>query len=386
MLASFASDPSKTLGRLYPEISTPYRNEFQRDKDRIIHSNAFRRLEYKTQVFVNHEGDHYRNRLTHSIEVASLSRSIAGALDLSEDLAECIALAHDLGHTPFGHKGEDALNASMKNHGGFSHNAHSIKLLTMLEERYAAYQGLNLTWEVLDGIAKHNGPIMTSEVPESIKQYNDLHDLKLSEYSSAEAQVASFSDDIAYNGHDLEDGIRSGLFDLEDLQELEFIYEYISKVKKEYPTLAASRIIYEAIRHLNHYLINDLLTMSRYNIKKYNIEIVDDIRLLGSPVIEFSDEALSRIKRIKNFLSTNVYNNHHVSIVALKCQRVVTELFNIYIDTPKFLPKSWQDKIIEGKETKYRIVSDYIAGMTDRFAIKEFSSLHNLTFINYLEP
>lgn len=384
MLASFASHPSKTQGRLYPEISTPYRNEFQRDKDRIIHSNAFRRLEYKTQVFINHEGDHYRNRLTHSIEVASLSRSIAGALDLSEDLAECIALAHDLGHTPFGHKGEDALDSSMKDHGGFSHNAHSIKLLTSLEERYAAYKGLNLTWEVLDGIAKHNGPVK-GEISEAIKQYNDLHDLKLSEFSSAEAQVASLSDDIAYNGHDLEDGIRSELFNLEDLQELEFIYEYIYKIQKEYPSLSSSRVIYEAIRHLNHYLINDLLTISRYNIRKYNIQTESDIRLLGRPIIEFSEEAFSRIIRIKKFLFQNVYTNHYVSVIALKCQRVVTELFNIYIETPEFLPKSWQAKIAEGKESKYRIISDYIAGMTDRFAIKEFSSLHNLTFSNYLE-
>ncbi len=381
MLASFASNPLHTKGRLFKETDTPYRNEFQRDKDRIIHSNAFRRLEYKTQVFVNHEGDHYRNRLTHSIEVASLARSIASALDLSEDLAECIALAHDLGHTPFGHKGEEELDSLMKDHGGFSHNAHSIKLLTMLEERYAAYNGLNLTWEVLDGIAKHNGPI-TLDIPEAITEYNQINDLKLSEFSSAEAQVAAFSDDIAYNGHDLEDGIRSGLFSLEDMQEIEFLYEYIYRIKKQHPSISASRVIYETVRSLNHYLINDLLTMSRYNIRKYKIETVADIRLLNKPLIEFSDEALERITSIRKFLYNNVYNNHYVVVMTMKCKKVIKDLFHIYIDTPEFLPKDWQQKIHDGKQSKHRIISDYIAGMTDRFAIKESLSLQNSTFNN----
>ena len=306
MLASFASNPLNTKGRLYPEVSTPYRNEFQRDKDRIIHSNAFRRLEYKTQVFINHEGDHYRNRLTHSVEVASVARSLAGALGLFEDLAECIALAHDLGHTPFGHAGEDALNESMKTYGGFSHNAHTIKILTSLEQRYAAYDGLNLTWEVLDGIAKHNGPL-TGKLDEAISEYNQIQDLYLDQYSSAEAQVAALSDDIAYNGHDLEDGIRSGLIDIDSLEEIKFLHEYISGIKKKYPDLDPKRMIYETIRHLNHYLINDLLTASRANIIKYKVQTPEDVRLLGRPLIEFSEEGLAQMNLIRKFLTTNIH-------------------------------------------------------------------------------
>lgn len=382
MLSSFASNPLKTKGRLYPEIATPYRNEFQRDKDRIIHSNAFRRLEYKTQVFINHEGDHYRNRLTHSIEVASVARSLAGALGLFEDLAECIALAHDLGHTPFGHAGEDALNESMRDYGGFSHNAHTIKILTCLEQRYAAYDGLNLTWEVLDGIAKHNGPL-TGSLSEAIVEYNKIQDLKLEEFSSAEAQVAALSDDIAYNGHDLEDGIRSGLISIDDLEEIKFLDEYITNIKRKYPDLDPKRMIYETVRHLNHYLINDLLTTSRANISKYKIETSEDVRLLGRPLIEFSEEGLAQMNLIRNFLRKNIYKTQYVSVIAYKCKRVVTGLFDLYMDSPDCMPIEWQNRISLEKDSKPRIISDYVAGMTDRFAIKEFESFNNLTFNNF---
>lgn len=382
MLASFASNPLNTKGRLYPEVSTPYRNEFQRDKDRIIHSNAFRRLEYKTQVFINHEGDHYRNRLTHSVEVASVARSLAGALGLFEDLAECIALAHDLGHTPFGHAGEDALNESMKTYGGFSHNAHTIKILTSLEQRYAAYDGLNLTWEVLDGIAKHNGPL-TGKLDEAISEYNQIQDLYLDQYSSAEAQVAALSDDIAYNGHDLEDGIRSGLISIDSLEEIKFLHEYIVNIKKKYPDLSPKRMIYETIRHLNHYLINDLLTASRANILKYKVQTPEDVRLLGRPLIEFSEEGLAQMNLIRKFLTTNIYRTQYISIITLKCKRVVAGLFELYMASPECLPMEWQNRIALAKDTKPRIISDYIAGMTDRFAIKEFESFNNLTFNNF---
>lgn len=382
LLASFASAPSHSKGRLHKEIKTPYRNEFQRDKDRIIHSNAFRRLEYKTQVFVNHEGDHYRNRLTHSIEVASVARSLASALELSEDLAECVALAHDLGHTPFGHAGEDALDECMKDFGGFCHNAHSIKLLTSLEQRYAAYDGLNLTWEVLDGIAKHNGPLV-KDIPEAISQYNALHDLKLNEHSSAEAQVAALADDIAYHGHDLEDGIRAGLFAISDLEELDFIHEFVCTVRKKFPNLPASKMIYEVIRHLTHHFIDDLLFMARTNIKKHGVESEEDIRQLGSTLVEFSDDVLKQILSIKSFLMRHVYRNHRVTVVAFKCKHVVNKLFELYMDNQQCMPPEWQLRIEVQQETKPRIISDYIAGMTDRYAIKEYQNFYNLTFSNF---
>lgn len=380
--ASYACIPSNTKGRLHKEIKTPYRNEFQRDKDRIIHSNAFRRLEYKTQVFVNHEGDHYRNRLTHSIEVASVARSLASALDLSEDLAECVALAHDLGHTPFGHAGEDALDECMKEFGGFCHNAHSIKLLTSLEQRYAAYDGLNLTWEVLDGIAKHNGPLV-KDIPEAIVQYNSLHDLKLNEHSSAEAQVAALADDIAYHGHDLEDGIRAGLFTIDALEELDFIHEFVGAVRKKFPNLPAGKMIYEVIRHLTHHFIDDLLFMTHTNIKKHGIESEEDVRKLGSTLVEFSDDVLKQIVSIKDFLMRHVYRNHRVTVVSFKCKHVVKKLFELYMNNQQCMPPEWQLRIKAQKETKPRIISDYIAGMTDRYAIKEYQNFYNLAFSNF---
>lgn len=380
--ASFASLPLKTKGRLHPEISTPYRNEFQRDKDRIIHSNAFRRLEYKTQVFVNHEGDHYRNRLTHSIEVASVARSIAGALNLSEDLAECVALAHDLGHTPFGHAGEDALDFCMKDYGGFCHNAHAIKLLTELERRYAAYDGLNLSWEVLDGIAKHNGPL-THDIPEAILNYNKENDLELHTFSSAEAQVAALSDDIAYHGHDIEDGMRAGLFSLEELGELDFMNKYLKVVQDKFPRMHRSRVIYEVVRSFTHDMINDLLVTTRDNIAKYAVETSDDVRMLGKPLVEFSNVGLEQIGLIKKFLFKKVYRNQRVLIVALKCKQVVQKLFEVYMDNPDCMPNEWKESIDDGRYTKERIIADYIAGMTDRYAIKEFQVFYNLTFSNF---
>jgi dGTPase len=382
IFASFASLPSETKGRLYPEIATPYRNEFQRDKDRIIHSNAFRRLEYKTQVFVNHEGDHYRNRLTHSIEVASVARSLAGALNLSEDLAECVALAHDLGHTPFGHAGEEALDECMKDYGGFCHNAHAIKLLTQLEQRYAAYDGLNLTWEVLDGIAKHNGPL-TKNIPEAITLYNQKHDLKLDQFSSAEAQIAALADDIAYHGHDLEDGIRANMFDINDLEELDFMNEYLVKVHERFPKANKSIVIYEVIRHLTHKLIEDLLSTSRGNIEKYGVRTNQDVRQLSSPIISFSELGNTQMASIKDFLFRKVYRNHRVSVVSFKCKRVVTKLFELYMNNHECMPTEWQERISLDIAQKPRVIADYIAGMTDRYAIKEFQLFYNITFGNF---
>jgi len=380
MLAPFACDPHHSRGRLYEESTTPYRNEFQRDKDRIIHSNAFRRLEYKTQVYVNHEGDHYRNRLTHSIEVASIARSIATELNVSADLAEAIALAHDMGHTPFGHAGEDALNNCMKDYGGFDHNAHSIKLLTQLEQRYAAYDGLNLTWEVLEGIAKHNGPL-TTDIPDIITQYNAKHDLDLCHYASMEAQIAALSDDIAYHGHDLEDAVRAELITIEDLMEIDFLSDYIKAVRNKYPDLHHNRLIYETIRFLNHYFVDDLLAMTRQNIAYENILSEDNIRHLKKPIVEFSHEAEERLVLIKSFLFAKVYTHDKVTEMTVQSKEVVKRLFSVYMGSIKLLPDAWY-ALAKNATTKAcaTIVADYIAGMTDRYAIRECETLCNLTF------
>lgn len=378
MLASYAVDPLKSKGRLYQEVPTPYRNEFQRDKDRIIHSNLFRRLQYKTQVFVNHEGDHYRNRLTHSIEVSSIARSIARDLGCSEDLSECIALAHDLGHTPFGHAGEEALNQCMKNYGGFCHNAHGIKLVTKIEKRYGAYEGLNLTWEVIEGLAKHNGPLI-NDIPIAIKNYDIQHPLLLDQYSSLEAQVASLSDDITYNCHDLEDGIRADMFGVEDLLQIDILSNAVKEVLIKFPNLEKSRQIFEIVRELAHILIEDLLAKTKENIRIYNITTNEQIRLLGRPVVEFSDEIKVLISQIREFLFKTVYKNRKVILMTYKCKKVVIELFSVYFNNPECMPLEWQ-MLSEGSENeKARAIADFIAGMTDRYAIKQYNSLYSFS-------
>lgn len=378
MLANFACDPAKTRGRLYHEEQSLYRNDFQRDKDRIIHSNSFRRLEYKTQVFVNHEGDHYRNRLTHSIEVAAVARAIARMLGLSEDLSEAIALAHDLGHTPFGHAGEDALALCMRPYGGFSHNGHTIKLLTQLEKKYTSYDGLNLTWEVLEGIAKHNGPI-THKIPRAIANYNKDNDLELDKYSSAEAQVAALSDDIAYHGHDLEDGVRAGLFNIDDLKEMRFMEKIIKNISHKIDLKSNSTSIYEIVRELTHILIHDLIVNTQKRIKQHRIETPQDVRDLGEQLVDFSEEISEYNARIKKFLQERVYKHHRVTSMTHKANKVVKELFSLYFETPGIMPPEWRNRIRENNdESKAIVVSDYIAGMTDRFAIKEYQSFFNL--------
>ncbi|XVN43780.1 MAG: deoxyguanosinetriphosphate triphosphohydrolase [Rickettsia hoogstraalii] len=300
MLASYSSDPLKSRGRLYKEIPTSYRNEFERDRDRIIHTNAFRRLQYKTQVFINHEGDHYRNRLTHSLEVSTVARSVANTLNLSSDLAETIALAHDLGHTPFGHAGERALNECMKEYNGFSHNAQSLKILTLLEKRYAAYNGVNLTWEVLEGIVKHNGPI-TAEVNEYIAEYNKQNDLELSTYASAEAQIAALTDDISYISHDLEDSIGAKIIDFNSLAELKYIDSYVFELKSKFKNISSSCLIYEVVRKLMHELITDLLWQTKENLNKEKITNIDEIRNLNYQIVDFTEKTNDRIKETKSF-------------------------------------------------------------------------------------
>ena len=368
--ASYACLPENSQGRLHHEDTTPYRNMFQRDKDRLIHSNAFRRMQYKTQVFINHEGDHYRNRLTHSIEVASIARSIADSLGLSSDLAECIALAHDLGHTPFGHAGEIALNQSMKEYGGFCHNAHALKLLTSLEKKYASYYGLNLCWEVIEGVAKHNGPI-GDNATEVILEVDKQYALKLHEYSSAEAQSAALADDIAYLCHDLEDGVRSKLLTIGTIEQMPILQKYIQKTRNDHGnSLTGTVLIYESVRSLMHEMIADLLDNSRSMISSHNIQTEDDIRKLDCAVILFSQEWQEKLESIRAFLFKNLYYHPSIIEISNECQKVIAELFKIYYDTPNLMPGKWQDGC--SKQDKAFIISDYIAGMTDRFAIKEF--------------
>ncbi len=383
MLKSYACLPENSKGRIHPEKPTPYRNDFERDRDRIIHANAFKRLQYKTQVFVNHKGDHYRNRMTHSIEVSSVARSLCKTLGLSEDLAEGVALAHDLGHTPFGHAGEDALNECMKDFGGFSHNAHSFKILTQIEKKYAAYDGLNLTWEVLEAIVKHNGPVEKKESYACIFEYDAKRNLDLDKHSSAEAQVAALSDDIAYICHDLEDSIKAEIISYADLAEIEFVDLYIHEVKKMYKDIDNERLIYEVGRKLTHHLIESLLSQTRLNLIENKIKTEQDIRCLGKQVVEFTDSTFNEVKQIKDFLMKKVYKHHLVTSVTLQSQSVIRDLFKLYSENIELLPFNWRMMIEEGKVgSKMFVIADYIAGMTDRFAIKQYQTFYNLNFAN----
>lgn len=380
MLAPYACDPQKTRGRLYHEEPTSYRNEFERDRDRIIHSNAFRRLEHKTQVFITHEGDHFRNRLTHSIEVSSVARSIAKALRLSEHLAETVALAHDLGHAPFGHTGEEALNLCTQKSEPFLHNVHSFKIVTQLECRYASYDGLNLTAEVLDGIVKHNGPI-TNEVPKYIAKYDQLHELSLTTYPSAEAQIASLADDIAYVCHDFEDAIREGLLELNELSQIELLDGYLKEVRSRYHGASDSKLIYEIARKLTHRLINDLLQTTRDNIAYYNIQTLEDIQKMDRFLVSFSDSMKKIMLEIKTFLFQKVYKHDKQNSINEKCIKIVTALFNLYFNDINALPSEWKKLCLDADLTDRSVhVADYIAGMTDRFAIKQYETYCVVSF------
>lgn len=381
MLKSYACQAENSRGRVYPEKATPYRNEFERDRDRIIHANAFKRLQYKTQVFINHEGDHYRNRLTHSIEVSTISRSVAKALGLNDDLAEGVALAHDLGHTPFGHIGETALSLCMKDYGGFSHNAHSFKLLTYIEQRYAAYDGLNLTWEVLEGIVKHNGPIThRKEEYQYVFDYDAQHNLDLNKYSSAEAQVASMSDDIAYICHDFEDGVKAGIFNENKLYQIDLLGRFIHEIKTEYKSIDDVKLIYEVGRRLMHYFIQSLLAQTRENIQKYNIQTEEEVRNLHCNLVDFTPEICAQINIIKSFMKDELYNHSRVLSVSNQCKQIVEKLFALYSENILSLPSDWNDLLKQNPTEKYRmsVIADYIAGMTDRFAIKQYQSYYQL--------
>lgn len=385
-LAPYASDPLRSRGRLYDEGEQAVeRDAFQRDRDRIIHCGAFRRLQYKTQVFVYHEGENYRTRLTHSLEVAQIARSIARSLSLNEDLAEALALAHDLGHTPFGHAGEDALKACMEPWDGFDHNAQSLRILTKLERRYPCWDGLNLTWETLEGLVKHNGPLVGPkadrrnegrELPAAILEYAALHDLELDSFAGPEAQVAALSDDIAYNAHDIDDGLRAGLFTPQDLQDVPLIGPILAVTSNQHPDLEPVRLIYESGRRLITSMVLDLLQESRQRLAEAKPKAVQDIRLADGPLISFSAEMQAHDSALKGFLFPNMYRHFRVNRMTSKARQVVHDLFDVLVHEPGLLPPDWQYGC-DGASTPRtaRRVADYIAGMTDRFALDEHSRL-----------
>lgn len=378
-LADYAAHPGASRGRLYPETISPHRSPFQRDRDRIIHSSAFRRLKHKTQVFVEHEGDYYRTRLTHSIEVAQIARTIARTLRLNEDLAEAVALAHDLGHTPFGHTGEDALAECMAEHGGFDHNAQALKIVTRLECHYASFDGLNLSWETLEGIAKHNGPLITSadapqdDLPLAIRTYNDLHDLELHTQAGAEAQVAALSDDIAYVNHDLHDGLQAALFTAEDVMHLPLIGECFSAVDRQWPDLAEMRRRHEALRRVFGLMVEDVLESSKQAFAEERPESMSDVQALPRALVRFSDGMAADIATIKAFLFARMYRHFRVKRMRVKAVSVIRDLFEVFLNDPGVLPDHWHAEVREAttETARARIIADYIAGMTDRYALEE---------------
>ena len=378
-------DYNTSKGRLYQEpFGSDFRTCFQRDRDRIIHASSFRRLKHKTQVFVSNEGDHYRTRLTHTIEVAQVARSVSRALGLDEDLTEALALAHDLGHPPFGHAGENVLNNKMKDYGGFDHNAQTIKILTKLEETYAAFQGLNLTWETLEGIAKHNGPLTGKSAHKKhrdnyIFEYNKLHDLHLDKFSSLESQIASLSDDIAYNCHDIDDSIRAGLIDIYELSHIDLIGSAINHVNKQHARLENGIFVSEVTRYILKTMVYDLIDSTMKNVKENGIETAEDVRNSDKMIAKFSEELEDSIQKIKQFLMAKVYRNYKVNRMTQKAEIAISSLFDFYMDNPGCLPDKWSVKAnIDDKNIRANVICDFIAGMTDLYAIKEYGSIFNL--------
>ena len=385
MLAPFACQPDASRGRLHQERMSSFRSPFQRDRDRIIHSSAFRRLKHKTQVFVEHEGDYYRTRLTHSIEVAQVARTISGVLGLNTDLAEAIALAHDLGHTPFGHTGEDALGVLMAPYGGFDHNAQALRIVTRLERHYADFDGLNLTWESLEGIAKHNGPVTgpnadekhKGPLPYALAEVNGAWDLELHTHASAEAQVAAIADDVAYSHHDLHDGLRSGLFSEDDLMDLPVTGPAFAEVDALYPGLDKMRRRHEALRRVFGRMVEDVIAVAQGRLDAAKPQSVDDIRHMGTTIIRFSKPLYQELKAIRSFLFHRMYRAPSVMEVRAKVTQVVQDLFAAFVSNPELLPDEWQDALRAAQDPVElaRVIADYVAGMTDRFAIQEHARL-----------
>lgn len=381
-LAPYASQAAESRGRFFAESENVRRTCFQRDRDRIVHSTAFRRLKHKTQVFISPSGDHYRTRLTHTLEVAQIARSLARALRVDEDLTEALALSHDLGHPPFGHAGEDALDACMKEFGGFDHNDQTLRILIKLEHRYANFDGLNLTWETLEGVVKHNGPLAGPEaeepVPPTIAAYNTKEDLALDQFPSLEAQIAAIADDIAYDNHDLDDGLRAGIIKLEMLEEVPHVAAVLRGVSKEYPDLDKPRLINELIRRLVDLMVSDLLDQTERNLKQAGIQSLQDVREAGHVLARFSDHMQSQDNEIKSFLFNMMYKHPAVlEQASAGCERL-TDLFEYFHKHPEQLPEEWLREAAGAKSAvTARVVADYIAGMTDRYAIHLHRNMFN---------
>jgi dGTPase len=381
VMAPVASDPAKTRGRFTREDEAATRSVFQRDRDRIIHCSAFRRLKYKTQVFVASEGDNYRTRLTHSLEVAQIARSLCRFLGLNEDLAEALALAHDLGHTCFGHAGEDALQECMVNFNGFDHNAQSLRIVTKLERKYIGFDGLNLTWESLEGLVKHNGPLLgpaarKKPIPLAITEYNQTHDLALETFPSAEAQIAAVSDDIAYNAHDLDDGLRAGLFTFEDVLTLPLAGPIFHEVSERHPGVERARLVHVSLSRIIAAMADDVIRESARRLAVHKPGDAGGVRALGQPLVGFSDTMAAYDKALKEFLFAHMYRHTKVNRMTSKARRVVRDLFGLLLAEPELLPEDWRVGGVEAESLKAaRRVADYIAGMTDRFALDEHSRL-----------
>ncbi|MEE2691966.1 MAG: deoxyguanosinetriphosphate triphosphohydrolase [Pseudomonadota bacterium] len=378
-LAPYAAKAEETRGRLYAEPESATRTPFQRDRDRVVHSIAFRRLKHKTQVFIYHEGDHYRTRLTHSLEVAQISRSIARTLKLDEDLAECVALAHDLGHPPFGHTGEDVLKECMQAFDGFDHNAQTLRLLTKLERRHAAFEGLNLCWETLEGVVKHNGPLTgegAKPLPMAIAEYAKVHDLWLGTHAGLEAQVAAIADDIAYNNHDVDDGLRAGLFSFEEARDLPLVGPALRKVSEAHPGAPREILIAEAVSGLIGAMIEDVTAETGRRLSALRPAHADDIRHAGMQIVDFSPEMQAKVSGLRRFLHENMYRHYKVNRARSQAKRIVRALFDLFFAEPETLPPEWSARLRGGDDRRRaRVVCDYIAGMTDRYAMREHERL-----------
>jgi len=377
-LAPYAVSPANARGRLHPEPEAETRSPWQRDRDRIIHSSAFRKLQYKTQVFVNHEGDFYRTRLTHSIEVAQIARSVARALGLDEDLTEALALAHDLGHPPFGHAGEDALNLAMKPFGGFDHNAQSLRIVTLLESRYAGWDGLNLTWETLEGLVKHNGPLRHPAT--YIADYNERYKLELHTQPSGEAQVAAIADDVAYHSHDLDDGLRARLFAPDDLAHLPIVGEALAAARRSSLDVPPPRLRHETIRRVIDTMVSDLIGETTKRLAKLAPQNPDAIRRSKHRVVAFSPAMADANQAIKDFLFTRMYRHWRVNRMSAKARRLTDELYRLLLSDPSLLPDDWRARAGEGGTHRAAtVVGDYVAGMTDRYAMDEYRRLTDIS-------
>jgi len=386
--AVYATDPWTSRGRLYPETSSPTRSDFQRDRDRIVHTTAFRRLKHKTQVFISPDGDHYRTRLTHTIEVAQIARALARALRLDEDLAEGIALVHDFGHTPFGHTGEDALDAMLKPYGGFDHNAQSLRIVTKLERRYAEFDGINLTWETLEGLVKHNGPLMGRDgqgshgpVPKPIIDYCQLHDLEIGTFASLEAQVAAIADDIAYNTHDIDDGLRSGYLNFEMLEDIPFLAGLMAEVRGLYPSLEKSRFTHEMMRRQITRMVEDVISVSQARLQDLKPESAGDIRAADRVMATFTPEMAETDKQIKKMLFSRIYRHPDIMRMRAGATQIMEDLFKVYMADPTEMQSHyWVDHIAGlGEPARARHVGDYLAGMTDTYAMRTHRRLFDQT-------